>query len=166
MSYNWTKADTAEARERLKARLDSGERIILRSRNGSLSESWLSHDRVVSNTWTRGRYLFNPLILDFLACVSHAEYEFLDPVPACPPLRWVKVNAVYSANVFGAKFRCSPIETSDDDRWMAELFIGCRLVPVGDDNFETLEDAKSACEAIWASNWEQEMGRMQPWPES
>jgi len=82
MSYNWIKADTAEARERLKARLDSGERIILRSRNGSLSESWLSHDRVVSNTWTRGRYLFNPLILDFLACVSHAEYEFLDPNPA------------------------------------------------------------------------------------
>lgn len=83
MSYNWTKADTAEARERLKARLDQG--TVIARRIMAEIDGKPMYSNPIELWMQNGEYFTSDSVMKNPFTVTHKHVwnlEFLDPNPA------------------------------------------------------------------------------------
>jgi len=160
MSYNWIKADTAEARERLKELLDKGNFVIAKKGFGPNRLAELSVSLCKNEYMVNGKT--SPMPFDDLVYLIE-DGEFLDPnpIPACPPLRWEKDDdfPIWRAKCLGIEYRIVLTSTMS---YVTQGFDNQGLYPA----FTTFEEAQAACQDHWEKLWAEEMGRMQPWPES
>ena len=159
-TYNWKRADTAEARERLKELLDNREEVIIRwfgNKHPLEYAVLMDADRRSSFYDGHDYYKIGDFSIDsdfWMTSRTLNDLEFLDPMSACPPLKWEEIHAVgkdglikrHIAIIFGENF----LVLKTGDKYAATYF-GDSDPDLG--TFDTPESAKDACEARWANLW-------------